>query len=165
MPRTPSTGADAQIIARMAARGVKVSVYQLERWRAAGLLPRNSRRSLGRGRGTTADLKPEVIRTAETLARSAQQGRKYVPTDLLQAVQAGDPAAVRAAVIEGLTSFATRAGAALSTDSGRGDDGVDDRLDAAARLSRAHRHYGGIHSVLWDTGRCRSRSTTGVSTH
>ncbi|MFE2693742.1 hypothetical protein [Streptomyces mirabilis] len=147
MPRTPPTGADAELIALLAARGVKVSAYQLERWRAQGLLPRNPYRSLGRGRGRAAQLTPEIITTAELLGRTARQGRKNADlTELVKGMSAHNPAVVRAACITGLTDLAHQTGA----QPGRGgpDDDAQARLDAAAQLARTQRHYGGLHNDL-----------------
>lgn len=142
MPRTPPSGADAELIALLAARGVTVSAYQLERWRAQGLLPRNPYRSLGRGRGRAAHLTPEIIATAELLGRTSRQGRKNADlTELVKGMGAQNPAVVRAACITGLTDLAHHTGAGP-------EDDAQDRLDAAARLARTQRHYGGFHNEL-----------------
>jgi hypothetical protein len=60
--------ADQQLIAALQARNLKVSPYQLERWRRLGLIPPNVRRSLGRGRGTTSELAPDAVACAATVA-------------------------------------------------------------------------------------------------
>lgn len=142
MSRTPPTGADAELIALLATRGVKVSAYQLERWRGQDLLPRNPYRSLGRGRGRAAHLTPEIIATAELLGRTSRQGRKNADlTELVKGMSAQNPAVVRAACISGLTDLADQSGAGPEA-------GAQDRLDAAARLARTQRHYGGMHNDL-----------------
>lgn len=147
MPRTPPTGADAELIALLAARGVKVSAYQLERWRAQSLLPRNPYRSLGRGRGRAAQLTPEIITTAELLGRTARQGRKNADlTELVKGMSAHNPAIVRAACITGLTDLAHQTGA--QPGHGGPKDDAQARLDAAAQLARTQRHYGGLHNDL-----------------
>ncbi|MBC7271972.1 hypothetical protein ACF09G_36185 [Streptomyces albogriseolus] len=148
MPRTPPSGADAELIALLAARGVKVSAYQLERWRAQGLLPRNPYRSLGRGRGRAARLTPEITVTAELLGRTARQGRKNADlTELVKGISAQNPAVVRAACVTGLTDLADQTGARPGHGAGP-DDGAQARLDAAAHLARTQRHHGGLHNDL-----------------
>ncbi|MER5376243.1 hypothetical protein [Streptomyces sp. NPDC002553] len=79
-----------------------MSVYQLERWRAAGHLPRHPRRGLGRGRGTHAELLPDTVERAELLARSARQGRtlkSVVTTTLDRALRENSPTALRTLIV------------------------------------------------------------------
>jgi hypothetical protein len=54
---------------------VEASGAQLERWRTAGVLPRNQRRGLGRGAGSVSDLPDEAVTIAEALAFATQRGR------------------------------------------------------------------------------------------
>lgn len=75
MPRSGPGAADRELIGQLAARGLEVSVAQLERWRHAGLLPANPRDRPGRGRGSVSRLAPETTEIAAVLARHARQGR------------------------------------------------------------------------------------------
>ncbi len=75
MPRSGPGAADRELIGQLAARGLVVSVAQLERWRRAGLLPRHARDWPGRGRGSVSRLDPETVEIAAALARHARQGR------------------------------------------------------------------------------------------
>jgi len=75
MPRSGPGAADRELIGQLAAPGLVVSVAQLERWRRAGLLPRNARDWPGRGRGSVSRLAPETVEIAAALARHARQGR------------------------------------------------------------------------------------------
>lgn len=68
MPRGAVSRADQELIAALRALRLKVSPYQLERWRQNGLVPKNIRRSLGRGRGTTSELAPDALACAVTVA-------------------------------------------------------------------------------------------------
>src|SRR5689334_21521892 len=73
MPRGSTSRADRLIIATLADQGVRVTSYQLERWRRLGLIPRNKRHGLGRGRGSVAEIAPDTISAVETVARFADQ--------------------------------------------------------------------------------------------
>jgi hypothetical protein len=75
MARTGPGTADRQLISQLAARDLSVSAAQLERWRHAGLLPRNSRHGRGRGRGSLSEASPEAVEIAAALGRHARQGR------------------------------------------------------------------------------------------
>ena len=75
MARTGPSAADRQLISQLAARDLSVSAAQLERWRHAGLLPRNSRYGCGRGRGSESEASPEAVEIAAALSRHARQGR------------------------------------------------------------------------------------------
>jgi hypothetical protein len=75
MARTGPSAADRQIISQLAERDLSVSPAQLERWRQARLLPRNSRHGRGRGRGSVSGAAPEAAEVAAALARHARQGR------------------------------------------------------------------------------------------
>jgi hypothetical protein len=75
LPNTGPSIADRALLAALAERGVTVSHAQLERWRAAELLPRNARHGRGRGRGSTSTTPPGTLPIALALARHTQQGR------------------------------------------------------------------------------------------
>jgi hypothetical protein len=69
------SAADQDLIERLAALGVRVSAAQLERWRAAGLLPGHARRWLGRGLGSVSVLAEETVAVAAAPGRHARPGR------------------------------------------------------------------------------------------
>jgi hypothetical protein len=75
MARTGPSAADLQLIGQLGARDLSVSTAQLERWRHAGLLPRNSRRGCGRGQGSVSEASPEAVEIAAALSRHTRQGR------------------------------------------------------------------------------------------
>jgi hypothetical protein len=75
MARTGPSAADRQLISQLAARDLSVSAAQLERWRHAGLLPRNSRHGSGRGRGSASEASPEAVEIAAALSRHTKWGR------------------------------------------------------------------------------------------
>lgn len=62
-------------MAELRARDVDVSPYQLERWRAAGLLAHPRRRGGGRGRGSTSAYPPEALEAVLGITTVARQGR------------------------------------------------------------------------------------------
>ncbi|MEU7093043.1 hypothetical protein [Kitasatospora aureofaciens] len=158
MPRTPASGADAELIQALAERGVSVSVYQLERWRTAGYLPRHPRRGLGRGRGTRSFLRPETLVQAEALARTAQQGRAPLPSlQLYRDVGTGSAAALRATLVGQLRHMAAEVGMELpetgSAPADEGDEASDARAEAileAARRRAPLVDAVGMHNVLLD---------------
>ena len=80
MPRSAASEADRQLIADAGRRGAVVTVRQLERRRAAGLLAPNIRRALGRGRGSTSQPPPGAAELVTWLAANARPGRR--PGDL-----------------------------------------------------------------------------------
>jgi hypothetical protein len=75
MPRTGPGAAVRELTGQLSARGLVVSVAQLERWRRAGLLPRHARDWPGRGHGSVSRLAPETVEIAGALARHTRQGR------------------------------------------------------------------------------------------
>jgi hypothetical protein len=75
MTRGPVSQADAETISILRSRGVDVNAAQLERWRTAGALPRNTRRGLGRGAGSASGAPAGSVALAEALGRAARQGR------------------------------------------------------------------------------------------
>jgi hypothetical protein len=153
MPTGSASEADRELIDRLRTRGVEVSAAQLERWRAAGALPRNERRGLGRGAGSVSVAPPESAAIAEGLARVARPGRSLHETVLR--IFAADPRfdlkiflvtpalpvperAVRAALtwfvrnrVDSVHRRIERAVAAASSD--------DEAEDVASEL--AERHY------------------------
>lgn len=73
--RTDPSAADRQLIEQLGAQGLTASPAQLERWRHAGLLPRNPRHGRGRGLGSVATAEPQAVEIAAALARHTRQGR------------------------------------------------------------------------------------------
>ncbi|MCC9741000.1 hypothetical protein [Streptomyces sp. MNU89] len=75
MSRTVPSAADAALIEKLSRKGLKVSAAQLERWRAVGVVPRNRRTHLGRGKGsksTADDVSEELV---EAMAMVSRNGR------------------------------------------------------------------------------------------
>ncbi|MFJ2211709.1 hypothetical protein ACIQVO_03365 [Streptomyces sp. NPDC101062] len=68
--------ADQQLIDHAHRLGHVVSVKQLGSWRRAGLLPRNTSRSLGRGRGSVSVPADEAFGLVVALARLARRGAR-----------------------------------------------------------------------------------------
>jgi hypothetical protein len=135
MPRSGISRADAALIAACAAHGVHVSPYQLERWRAAGILERNHRRGLGRGRGSTATIPDGVLPRVLALAKFARQGKPSPWTDPLVRFALGQSSpeeVVRAEFRAEIDSLSTM----LAVDAGAGDEADDQRFAAADRLAR-----------------------------
>jgi hypothetical protein len=101
MPRPRVSQADEKLIASAASRGFTVTARRIERWREQRLLPPNSRRFLGRGRGSTSEPAPGAAELVVWLAEHARPGRR--PSDLaLLAFGAGlavPEAGVRAAFV------------------------------------------------------------------
>ncbi|MFB6392391.1 hypothetical protein [Polymorphospora lycopeni] len=90
MVRRQASVADTALIAAASERGAAPTATQLERWRAAGLLPRNEQRGAGRGRGSVSTTPPESIDLVMWLSAHARPGRR--PGDLaLEAFGAGLP--------------------------------------------------------------------------
>jgi hypothetical protein len=100
MPRSQPSRADAALLAALARQGLHASPYQLERWRATGLLPHNRRRGLGRGRGSISELDEHAVAGATILAWNARQGRRLIGGHVIERFAIGLPVAedrVRAA--------------------------------------------------------------------
>ncbi|WP_327411190.1 hypothetical protein OG458_42425 (plasmid) [Streptomyces sp. NBC_01281] len=91
MVRGEPSGADRELIERLAALDVVVSAAQLERWRAAGLLPGHQRVWLGRGRGSVSVLAEESVPVAAALGRHACPGRDLRWTVIAWYAEAGRP--------------------------------------------------------------------------
>ncbi|MFF4205775.1 hypothetical protein ACFYZ8_34570 [Streptomyces sp. NPDC001668] len=92
MARGEPSGADQELIERLAALGLAVSAAQLERWRGAGLLPAHARAWLGRGRGSVSVLGEDTVAVAAVLARHARPGRDLRWTVIAWYAEAGQPA-------------------------------------------------------------------------
>ncbi|MGW2732341.1 hypothetical protein [Streptomyces sp. NPDC001494] len=75
MPRTPPSSTDRALLAAVADRGVALTYPRLERLRTAGLLPRNTRRGLGRGHGSSSEPAADLVNYLEALATLTGQGR------------------------------------------------------------------------------------------
>lgn len=86
------SAADRELTERLAARGLIASGTQYERWRRAGLLPRNERRGAGRGHGSSAVLDPATVEIAAVLARHSMQGRDLRTVVVAWFFEAGRPA-------------------------------------------------------------------------
>jgi hypothetical protein len=81
MARGAASQADLLLIAELAARGLDVSPYQLERWRAWGQLPKPTRHGCGRGGGSVSEYPQEAAEIAAVLATCGGQGRsRHVST-------------------------------------------------------------------------------------
>lgn len=74
MPRGKPSAADTQLLDALASLGMHATSYQLERWRLGGFMPRNVRRSLGRGRGSESEPALDAFACAQALARFSAQG-------------------------------------------------------------------------------------------
>ncbi|MFE0356440.1 hypothetical protein ACFW2K_38765 [Streptomyces nigra] len=99
MARGEPSGADQELIERLAALGLTVSAAQLERWRGAGVLPVHARRWLGRGRGSVSVLQEAVVDVAAALARHGRQGRDLRWTVIGWYAEAGRPLVPGVAVV------------------------------------------------------------------
>jgi len=135
VPRSSPSRADAALIHALAQRGKQVSPYQLERWRTAGLLPRNQRRGLGRSRGSVSELDPGTLERATILAEHSRQGRSLPGAHVIERFARGLPVAeerVRAAFAAQLDRIAHH----LAADAGTDDAGWQARHDAAKRIAR-----------------------------
>jgi hypothetical protein len=133
--RSAISGADAALIAALADRGLAVSPYQLERWRTAGLVPRNHRRSLGRGKGSTSQLDDAAVDRAAALAERARQGRAMLGCHIIERFAGGqelEEARVRAA----FRTVVDRVSRKLAVNAGNDDQGWQARYDATRRTSR-----------------------------
>ncbi|WP_435272819.1 hypothetical protein [Streptomyces parvulus] len=75
MARTGPSAADAALIEKLSKKGVKVSTAQLERWRSAGVVPRNRRTHLGRGNGSESIVDDVGADLVEAMAMVNRKGR------------------------------------------------------------------------------------------
>ena len=148
MARGEPSGADRELIGRLAALGLAVSAAQLERWRGAGLLPAHARAWLGRGRGSVSVLTEDTVAVAAVLARHARPGRDLRWTVIAWYAEAGQPAlpgqpevpeppwpAVREALVWAMSrSAAQRLTAAARAAAGGGDEAEDAFYAQAGRV-------------------------------
>jgi hypothetical protein len=74
MSRTQPSPTDLELIRLASVRQVVVSHAQLERWRTAGLIPRNKRVGRGRGRGSQSLLDPRVVDLVVAAGKHTAQG-------------------------------------------------------------------------------------------
>ncbi|WP_143668757.1 hypothetical protein [Streptomyces sp. b62] len=149
-----------------------MSVYQLERWRAAGHLPRHPRRGLGRGRGTRAELLPATVERAELLARSARQGRPLealVINGLSRAMHEGSPAALRTVIIRHLHRRVAELGVDPQFLPGKDvseetwDEQAEVVLQATADHARRSQPPPEMHGFLTDLAQQRGLDVKGVA--
>ncbi|WP_406255254.1 hypothetical protein [Streptomyces chartreusis] len=82
MPRTGPSAADAALIAKLNSKGLRVSAAQLERWRTVGVVPRNKRTHLGRGKGSKSTIPENGEELAEAMARVYRRGRSVYEATL-----------------------------------------------------------------------------------
>lgn len=75
MPRSEPSSVDKELIRDLARIGVTVSHAQLERWRTFGIMPRNHREHLGRGRGSKSAPHPSALHIAEAISKRAAPKR------------------------------------------------------------------------------------------
>ncbi|MEU0406759.1 hypothetical protein ABZ307_02900 [Streptomyces griseorubiginosus] len=75
MTRSGPSAADAALIETLGRHGLHVSLAQLERWRNLGVVPRNARRHLGRGKGSSSALSKETVELAAAMAIVTRRGR------------------------------------------------------------------------------------------
>lgn len=138
MSRGTPSAADRQLVAYAEAHAVKVTASQLERWRAHGLLPPNTQRALGRGRGSTSAPADGAGDLVVLLGRHARAGRR--PHDLaLLAYDAGlvvPERAVRAALAASIHRVVLKAEREVQAVEG-GDRG-DWTWEVVARELDAH---------------------------
>ncbi|MEU6033013.1 hypothetical protein ABZ825_39505 [Streptomyces tauricus] len=154
MARGAPSPADLQVVRELAARGLVVTVSQLESWRRAELLPRHRRRGLGRGRGSVVDVvDPVVVESAAALARHLRQGRDRrlaVLEWFAEAGMAGRPGAasvpeppigaVRQALVWALErSVVRRLMEVARSAAGAGEEGQDALYALAGRLLKPYR--------------------------
>jgi len=68
VPKVARSGADSSLALELSSIGRTVSPWQVERWRQAGLIPPATRRSLGRGAGSTAEYPIAAVEQAKAVA-------------------------------------------------------------------------------------------------
>ncbi|MFJ3921656.1 hypothetical protein [Streptomyces sp. NPDC090022] len=93
MTRDDTSRADQELLRHLHDRGLATSAAQLERWRRACLLPRHTRKALGRGRGSSSVLDPRTVEIADVLTRCSGQGKDLRATVLAWYMRAGTPGA------------------------------------------------------------------------
>lgn len=145
MVRGEPSAADVELIGSLAAAGLAASPAQLERWRAAGLLPSHTRVFLGRGRGSASRPSPEAAALARALAERSQRGTPIEQVTLRLFFERPDLAVDERPLRRALlwyderreNSAATDAAAAIQQVRSRGGS-TDEEEDAAADAIRVH---------------------------
>ncbi|MFT7840687.1 hypothetical protein Q5530_31480 [Saccharothrix sp. BKS2] len=125
-----------------------MSYFQLERWRAAGLVPRNVRRGLGRGRGTVSVVLPEALPLLLAVAKNTRQGRKLPGGGPLERVIKG--LAVPDAVVRAAAARQMRRLARSFAPEGIGEAQWQ-RRDARARANAGTGLGQGLNGLLDDS--------------
>ncbi|MEV4123155.1 hypothetical protein [Micromonospora sp. NPDC049645] len=137
MVRKQPSAADTALMAAAGARGAAPTPTQFERWRAAGLLPRNEQHGAGQGRGSVSTVPAESVDLVVWLSAHARPGRR--PGDLaLEAFGAGLPIpepAVRTAWLAAVTDFRLKALREPVEDADRSDWIADTAQELAAKHS------------------------------
>jgi hypothetical protein len=110
VPRSGPSREDARLIEETG-----VSLPALERWRAGGILPRNVRHGLGRGRGSASFARPETAELVRALRAHAQRGRPV--HEAVLAIFCGHPQLrlPEAGVVAALTWFSRDRGKGLAS--------------------------------------------------
>jgi hypothetical protein len=166
MTRTAPSRADQALISELAGRGLTVTATQIERWRRAGLLPRNIRHGRGRGAGSVSEAPQGTADYVEALVSSASQGRNAQRTALSLFIagilkpdrqEAGDPlfetyeAAVRRAFrwqIDRSDKDLRRIREAVTEPSEQDPDGLDAAYSAAAAAVGHEPHDGAAEETV-----------------
>jgi hypothetical protein len=141
--RSGPSAADRQLLAAVTAAGHRVSLAQLERWRHAGLVPRNERHGLGRGRGSTSLVPDGAVDAVVKIAAQARQGRQVDFTDVLTRAAMGEPTPagwVKAELLRQFRAAITQLAADVRTRDA--DQGGDIRFGAARRAVGTRTHPG-----------------------
>jgi hypothetical protein len=137
MPRGPVGGATAALIQALADQGVRVSPYQIERWRASGDLPRPIRHGRGRGRGVTSEPPDKrTVQHAMMLAKVSKRGSRRYGVHPIERFAAGLPVpddVVRGAIDDALAETAQMVAADVTDP----DAGWQARHDLVARIPYA----------------------------
>jgi len=135
MPRGRVGGSTAALITAAQAAGVKISPYQIERWRRQGALPRAIRKGLGRGQGTYTEQPDDAtVQMVILLGRQSRQGSPRAGGHIIERFAIGQPVAedqIRAAFMTQLNGIARVTAADMHDDAG-----WQARQDAAARAAR-----------------------------
>lgn len=143
MARKQPSAADTALIAAAAEYGVAPTPTQLERWRAAGLLPRNQQHGAGRGRGSVSTTAPGTLDLVVWLTTHARPGRR--PDDVaLQAFAVGLPIPERTVRRAWLAAAATNTHLDAITEPLDAPEPGDRIAEAAEQVAATH----GSTSVL-----------------
>ncbi|MFJ9395517.1 hypothetical protein ACIRQT_11655 [Streptomyces californicus] len=135
MARTGPSEADAALLDHLRGKGRQVSLAQLERWRLAGILPRNERKPLGRGRGSTSTLHPASADIAEAIAMTSRRSRSIYEAALR--VFAADPRHDDLFVLPGVQLPEQAIRSALDWFVDYGDQSLDRRIERLIKRTSA----------------------------